>query len=347
MVQLASKTVAMIDAAIKADGGNAFRGRLKDLLPKMDDAYRQDEKPYRKHLGASLIGRDCARELQLKWLWASSSKKELDGRILRLFNRGHLEEARFLAMLLGVPGIQVWFETPEGGQFRWQDFNGHYGSALDGIARGVPDLEPGVPCYCEFKTANDSSFKAIVKNGCRAEKYEHFVQQQQCMKYYKLPFSLYLVVNKNTDELYGEIIPYEKDVADQYTRRAGEIIFASDPMPRISNVATFFKCKFCDEKEVCHGKKVAEINCRTCCHWTAEEDGSVSCARNNDEVFDECAWVGCPEHVYNPSVLVGVSYLGGDMATNCTTLRTLEGEEFKQGPNHMTSQQYKERFTKC
>ena len=337
MIKKAELTLAAISAALEADKCGQFREHLRDLLPKMDDAYRGTEKPFRRHQGASSIGADCARELQLSWRWAT--KPEFPERILRLFNRGHLEEARFLAMLMCVPTIKLWFETEDGGQYKWSDYNGHYGSALDGIATGIPDLPNGDACYTEFKTAGDKPFAKVVKNGVRAEQWKHFVQMQQCMKYFNLQYSLYMVVNKNTDELYAEIIDYDKDIADQYTRRAGEIIFTTDALPRISNTKTFFKCKFCNQKDVCHGTTIPEVNCRTCCHWSPEQDGTFSCARNNEELFGPDVYEGCAEHVFDPTLLSGFSYLGGDASRNATLLRTRDGQDFWQGPNDTTSQE--------
>lgn len=335
MIQKAEATLAAISAALEADKCGQFRQLLRDLLPKMDDAYRGTEKPFRRHLGASSIGADCARELQLSWRW--TAKPEFPERILRLFNRGHLEEARFLAMLMCVPGVKLWYETEDGGQFKWSDHNGHYGSALDGIATGIPDVPGGVACYTEFKTASKASFTKTAKAGVRAEQWKHFVQMQQCMKYYDLRYSLYMVVNKDNDELYAEIIEYDQAIADQYTRRAGEIIFTSDALPRISNTKTFFKCKFCNQKDVCHGTTIPEVNCRTCAHWTAEHDGTFTCARNNDELFRDTVYEGCSEHVFDPTLLPALSYLGGDMDRNATLLRTRDGKEFWQGPNDVTS----------
>ena len=55
---------------------------------------------HRKHLGASLIGRDCSRFLWYVFRWVKHEKH--DGRKQRLFNRGHREEARFIEWLEGI-----------------------------------------------------------------------------------------------------------------------------------------------------------------------------------------------------------------------------------------------------
>lgn len=337
-MQKAEKTLAAITAALDADGCGQFRQNLRTLLPKMEDAYRGQEDPFRNHLGASGIGRDCDRELQLKWRWASKTK--FPERVLRLFNRGHLEEARFLAMLLCVPGINLWYETEDGGQFKWQDYAGHYGSALDGIATGIPDIPNGEAAYTEFKTSNTSGFKKLVKSGVQAEKYEHYVQMQQCMKYYKLNWSLYMAVCKETDELHAEVIKYDSQIAERYSQRAGRIIYATDALPRLNNSPTFFKCKWCDERNVCHGKSIPEINCRTCAHWSPTQDGGYSCEKNGSAVGQKrTAMLGCDQHIFDPTLLPGYSFLGGNFEENYTELQTRTGVNFKQGPGHVTSEQ--------
>lgn len=341
MVWLAEKTLALIEQNLERDNCGQFRQNLKTLLPKMEDAYRGEEKPFRKHLGASGIGDDCSRKIQLRWRW--TQKPSFPPRVLRLFNRGHLEEARFLSMLMCIPEVKLWYETEDGGQFKWSFFNGHYGSALDGIARNIPDIPNGEACYTEFKTSNDAGFKKLLKEGVREVKHEHYVQMQECMLAYKLKYSLYLCVNKNDDAIYGEIVEYDHDTAMRYHRRAQEIIFTTEALPRMSNNPTFWKCKFCDVRSICHGKAIPEINCRTCCHWSPERDGTYSCTRKNDEVFSESAMVGCAEHVFDPTLLPRYEYLDADAQRNAILLKSPEGEEFWHGPNDVCSKELREQ----
>jgi hypothetical protein len=59
---------------------------------------------HRNHLGASLIGRECLRELWYVFRWVKHV--EHDGRMQRLFKRGHFEEPRFASYLRGI-GCEV------------------------------------------------------------------------------------------------------------------------------------------------------------------------------------------------------------------------------------------------
>jgi hypothetical protein len=337
----AEKTLALIDQVIEADGGASFRQYLEQVIPKMEDAYRGKSPPFRRHLGASLIGRDCSRELWYSFRWAV--QKSIPSRLQRLFNRGHLEEARFIAMLQAA-GIEIWYETEDGGQFKFSDVEGHFGSSLDGVVRGVPDLPPDVPAYAEFKTSGDKAFQKVKANGVQNEKFEHYVQMQVCMFEMQLPYSLYMMVNKNDDELHAEIIQADTEVAKRYLDRARGIIYSDEALPKIHDSPGWWKCKFCDARPVCHLDQVPEINCRTCAHATPEHDGSWSCQRGNQEIFTDAMYVGCSEHVFNPYLLSQkVVYNGGSEDGRHTDITLISGDRILQGPDSVTSHQLKER----
>jgi hypothetical protein len=333
---LATKLLKKIDSMIKADQGAAFRQLLEPLIPKMEDAYRGGGSPYRSHLGVSLIGRECARDLWYGFRWAK--KPTFPGRILRLFNRGHLEEARFIALLQMV-GCQVWYETEDGGQFRLSDFGGHFGSSLDGVVRGVPDLPEDATAYAEFKTSSDSMFKKVKKTGLQDAKPEHFTQMQICMRKFDLLYGLYVVVNKNDDTLYAEIIELDTNHADSFIERGRSIIFTDEAPLRINTSPTWFKCKMCDKKDICHGTAKPDINCRTCAHSTPLLDGTWACARGNANILvkDE-TYIGCPDHIYNPNMLNGVSILSGDREANYVELQLKNGTAVMHGPAFVTSE---------
>jgi len=62
---------------------------------------------HRSHLGASQIGEECKRKLWYVFRWCF--QEQFSGRMYRLFNRGHLEENRFIEWLEGI-GAKVWAE---------------------------------------------------------------------------------------------------------------------------------------------------------------------------------------------------------------------------------------------
>ena len=267
---IAAQTNAKIEEYLRKDQGASFRGHLEKLVPLAADAYSTNEEPFRKHLGASLIGKDCIRDIWYSWHWAREIRFE--GRMIRLFNRGHLEEARFMALLLMI-GCTIYQFDKEGKQFRISGFGGHYGGGLDGVVVGLPEY-PNEPGLTEFKTHGEKSFNDVVKQGVKEAKPQHFHQMQQYMGFHKLRFGLYMAVNKNTDEIHSEIVLFDAIYYQQYFERAGKIVEAKVPPPKISNNPKFFKCTFCDFKPVCQGKDAPAKNCRTCHHSVASLEGT-------------------------------------------------------------------------
>jgi hypothetical protein len=279
-VYLATKTLALIEDTIQADQGASFRGWLGKVIGHMDDAYRTDEFPFRTHLGASGVGDDCARKIWYGFRWATRQRH--GGRLLRLFNRGHLEEARFLAMLLMI-GADVYQQDENGKQFRISDAGGHFGGSGDGVVVNIPDLDPGVPALSEFKTSGDKPFQKVKKEGVQSAKFEHYVQMQVYMRKMGLAVALYMVVNKNDDELYAEIVPFNATVADEFIARGVNLVWMDDQPTRISNSPGWFECKWCDHRKVCHLKGAPDINCRTCANSQPLPDGTWCCNNVTDE----------------------------------------------------------------
>jgi hypothetical protein len=336
-MRLADMTKERLRVSIEEDQGTSYRAHLKVILPKMEDAYQESSDGYRRHLGASLIGRDCAFSLWLGFRWAKVSRfKE---RILRLFNRGHLEEAHFLAMLESAK-IPIWYETPEGGQFKFSDIQGHFGSSLDGVVK-IPELL-GKPAYAEFKTHNDKSFNKLVKEGVRDSKFEHFVQMQICMNAHNLKYGVYFAVNKNDDTLHIEIIEVDKVTVKNYLTRAKGVIYAKDGLPRISNKSSWWQCKFCDHLDICHNKAKPEINCRTCVYAEAVNGGwhctnsGFSKSSGHTLLDKDFMKRGCVMHTYNPSLLSSVN-LVSRKADEYVELELEDGKIIKHGMSHVTS----------
>ena len=330
---VAHKTMAAIEMAIDKDKGAAFRLAQKELLPKMDDAYRGKEDAHRSHFGFSNIGETCARKLWFSWKWVMA--KKFPARVLRLFNRGHLEEARFLAMLVAA-GFDVHFETADGGQFKFADHNGHAGSAFDGVVIGLPELEAGTPALTEMKTHADKSYKEVVRKGVREAKWVHYVQMQVYMRKAQVEWALYMAVNKNDDDLYCELIKFEPLVADRYIDRAGMILNSDEAPPRVNDSPGWYECKWCDYNEMCHQAKLPEINCRTCMHSSPVGNAKWHCVHHNVEISKADQLQGCNTHMFNPHLLNGAEVIDGDSAEGWMKIKWC-GQDLNLGEGGLTS----------
>lgn len=281
-IYIAEKTLKAIEEAVAQDQGAAYRQILQKVLPHIGDAYRGIDSPFRAHLGASVIGGKCPRAIWYGFHWMK--KPKFNARLLRLFNRGHLEEGRLIALLLTI-GVQVYQQDANGKQFRISDAGGHFGGSGDGVAVGIPDLPPNVPALLEFKTHNDKSFAKLSEAGVRAAKFEHFVQMQMYMRKMAIAVALYMAVNKNNDEIYAELVPLDAELADQFLDRARNIIESQTPPARINNSPGWYECKWCDYHSICHGSAKPDRNCRTCKFGEAINTGEWYC-NNLDSVHE-------------------------------------------------------------
>ncbi len=292
---------------------------------------------HRKHLGASVIGKDCARELWYIFRWAKERKH--GGRILRLFERGHYEEPRFIDRLRAI-GVTVWEHNDNGEQFKASACNGHFGLALDGVALGVPDW-PHEPVNLEFKTYNDKRFAQLAIHGVFNTSMQHYAQVQTGMELLDLNATLYQATNKNNDEIHEEIIVRDRDAGKRYIERAGSIIASDSPLPRIHNSPGWYACKFCDFHSVCHTNDKPEVNCRTCAHSTPVENGEWHCGVSDKLIPGDLDRVGCSDHVFIPPLVVdyipGAEYIEGDH--NNGSYHLDDGSTLINGPDGISSEE--------
>lgn len=290
----ATRTEDAIEATIDADGGARFRGLQRKWFPLIEDAYREEDGGFRSHLGASQIGRKCAREIWLGYRWAVV--KRFKARMLRLVNRGHLEEARFMA-LLEMIGCQFHL-MPDGEQERISDHGGHYGSALDAVLWGIPDA-PEEWILGEFKTHNTKSFCKLVVEGVAVAKPEHYDQMQSCMGRRGIYKCIYIAVNKNDDDIFCQLVTYDHAHETKVRDRAVDIITRRDAPKRISEDPSNWDCSYCDAKQRCHFPEQAPVfvNCRTCKHSVADIPSGVwGCDLRNIVLDKEMQLLGCPQH---------------------------------------------------
>ena len=139
-------------------------------------ALESASEPSRGHLGASQIGHHCDRYLWLSFRWACP--EQFQGRILRLFRRGHNEEAGVISDLRAA-GCEVMDADGTGRQYGFRD--GHFAGSIDGmVLAGIPEA-PTKPHVLEAKTHSLKSFNDVVAKGVKASKPMHYAQMQTYM----------------------------------------------------------------------------------------------------------------------------------------------------------------------
>lgn len=289
---------------------------------------RAESEPPRAHLGASVLGRDCRRALWYAFRWCA--EETTDGRVLRLFRRGRLEEDQFVRDLRAA-GVTVHDRDERGQQYRFSDVGGHAGGSMDAAIVGLVEA-PKTFHVAEFKTHGAKSFAALAKDGVQKSKPEHWCQMQLYMHWTGMERAFYLAVNKDTDELHGERIHYDKAAAEALVAKARAIITAPEPLERISEKPEFFACKFCDARAVCHEQRISRPSCRTCVHATPELDGDArwSCALHSRDLSISEQRAGCADHVYIPA-LVPLDFVEGNEAGNYAEYRRHDGSTLRNG----------------
>jgi hypothetical protein len=276
---------------------------------------RQRKDAHRPHLGGSQIGRACQRALWYQF--RHMDRATFDGRVLRLFETGDREEGRIVANLRAV-GVTVWDVDPDTGrQIRFTAHDGHFALSLDGVGKGF--RESGQPHTLEFKTMNDKNFRAMERDGLEKAKPIYWAQCQIGMHLADLDRCAFIAVNKNTDAIYMERVRRDPAEGMKLLAKAGEIIWADKPPAKLSNDPSFFECKFCDYRNICHLQKPPEVNCRTCAHATPERggDGDWSCAKGR--TFGKV----CDAHLFNPHAMPWEVY---DATPDWVEYQTGDGE---------------------
>ena len=277
-LKLATATLAAIDRATMAAADDGLR----------------------PHLGASVIGRPCARQIWYAFRWALPVAHE--PRMLRLFERGQREEDRFTA-LLRAAGCTVHTVDPSTGRQFTYGQGAHFGGSMDGAAIGLPDA-PKTWHVLEFKTAGKKSFDTLAKQGVQAAKPEHWAQMQCYMAWTGMNRALYMAVCKDDDRLHLERVDADKDAAAQLFAKAQRIIDAPGPPDGVSDDAAYYLCKMCDYSELCHGQQSPAIHCRTCLHSLPVPGGQWQCARHQGQTLGVTRQKqGCDAHRYIPALL--------------------------------------------
>ena len=262
-------------------------------------AYVKQTKQKRGHLGASLIGKRCERELWYSFRWCFTAAFE--GRMLRLFETGQLEEARVVNNLRAI-GATV-HEVDEDSKRQWWfgDHGGHFSGSLDGVVLGIPEA-PETWHLLEIKTHSEKSFLELKRIGVQMAKPQHLAQMRVYLGWAKLTRALYFAVCKNTDELYTERVPADAMAFESLRAKALRIIEACEP----DDVTRADDCTCCDAREVCEGRRLPPAHCRTCQYARPLTDGTGArweCCAENRIVPMPMQERGCEHHLFIPALV--------------------------------------------
>jgi len=213
----------------------------RDTVAMIDMAlsHKIKTEPKRDYLGASQIGYECTRRI-----WYHCHKREIaephGPRIQRIFDLGNILEDYIVKILIST-GMEIHDKDEQGEQFGFKDgkIKGH----IDGVIKNIPESDK--PHLLEIKTMNDSSFKATVKNGIKAQYPQYWVQAQVYALKMKLDKILFVVYNKNNSDLYQERMDLHKMQAKFFLDRAKQLAEDTRIPDRKYKTSSYYMCKFC------------------------------------------------------------------------------------------------------
>ena len=244
---------------------NGIAQRINDLI---DDALQREDKNKEKrgYIGPSRLGISCSRLLQYEYENVPKDDgADISGKFLRIFEVGHMFESIAINWLKRA-GFDLLTHDANDKQLGFKVANGKIAGHVDGIIVAAPPvLKMKLPCVWECKSMNSRSWKDTAKRGLTISSPIYAAQIALYMAYMEESFSgisqnpaLFTCVNKDTCQLYHELIAFDKELAQRMSDKAVTIINASksgEVMPRVASTPDFYECKVCSYHKRCWEKE--------------------------------------------------------------------------------------------
>jgi hypothetical protein len=209
----------------------------------------------RDYLGASRLGVSCERALQYEFAKAPvDSGRETEGRILRIFERGHVMEDSMITWLRHA-GFDLRTRKANGEQFGFSALDGRLQGHIDGVIAAGPDGF-GYPALWECKCLGAKSWRDLAKNRLAVSKpvyHAQIVLYQAYLQLHEHP-AIFTALNADTMEIYTELVPFDAALAQRMSDRAIKVIAATDAgelLPRAYHDPTHFDCRMCSWQDRC------------------------------------------------------------------------------------------------
>jgi len=238
-----------------------FHEQVSMLLDAALQAERSQQ-ARRRYLGASRLGLPCERALQYEYVDAPvDDGAELPGRTLRIFEVGHVMEDLAIRWLR-LAGFDLYTRKQDGEQFGFSVAGGRIQGHIDGVIAGAPaDLDLSFPMLWECKTMNDRNWRDTAKKGVIVTKPIYAAQMAIYQAYMEPSIpgiasqpALFTAINKDSEEIWFELVPFDGGLAQRMSDRAVRIITATDSqelLPRHATTPTHVECKFCPWQDRC------------------------------------------------------------------------------------------------
>lgn len=221
----------------------------------------RDAQGQRTYLGMSSIGDPCSRKI---WYgFRGYTPSVLDGRIEMIFSLGSAVEAEVLKWLR-QGGYQI-----EEQQSEYSALNDLFRGHCDGIIEGITQRKH----ILEIKSASASRFKAFQMGSIASVSPTYYAQVQCYMGYSGLDRAVWVVMNKNTCELYVERCHFEYEQFRRIELRARTIINNNHPPERLYPKEPGRECGMCEYRGHCWSSPYIQVTktCGTCGHCWIEQ----------------------------------------------------------------------------
>jgi hypothetical protein len=175
----------------------------------------------RGYLGASAVGAECARKIQLDWQASSI----IGAKQQRRFDRGHVLEATMRTQLQAVGFV---FAPPEALEF---EALGYLKGHADGLIMGAPapiKAHMELPALWENKAVYAKGWRSIVKHGL-AQAYPVYASQVALYQHFlkRLNPVLFTAINADTCEAVHMLVPFDRERLERTLERVSLIIEAT------------------------------------------------------------------------------------------------------------------------
>jgi len=226
------------------------------IIKELDRGIKEKEykAPRRRYLGASSLGDPCARKLQYRYMGQEKDEdKGFPAKTLRTFALGHSIEDLMITIFRDA-GFDLRTEL-KGEQFAFDTADGEVRGHIDGVIVSGP-LNVGYPMLWECKSASDKKFKEFVRNGVAVANPVYAAQVALYQAYMDLAEHpcCFTVLNKNTSEIYIELMPFNAELAQSTSDKAVNIIKATNAeemLPRVAQNNDYYGCKWCEFRNTC------------------------------------------------------------------------------------------------
>jgi predicted RecB family nuclease len=191
----------------------------------------------RNNLGLSEIGNPCRRYL---WLRNRGHRvNPISARTHRIFQLGDSIESDLISDLEDVGFLITDKQKQYHIQFGSQIVYGHIDSEIQ---------YDGTPHILEIKSANDNNFRSLLKKQYRVWNSAYYAQIQAYMHASDIVHALIIVYNKNTSELYSEVIDYNPEYTKTLIKFVTNSITADIPQTFCGDKTA----AYCDFRKICY-----------------------------------------------------------------------------------------------